>query len=107
MRIGSVSRRIVRRDSVCPRRARNARILCQDHCRDAWKISQDLAEASKRHEIADAEFQKNSVSGLAAAWSQVLAVEGRNSPDDVALSPNWRGVSMPPRRSKSRPRIEQ
>ncbi len=42
----------------------------------------DLVEASKRHEIADAEFQRNSVSGLAAAWSQALAVEGRNSPDD-------------------------
>ena len=45
-------------------------------------VPDDLVEASKRHEIADAEFQKNSVSGLAAAWSQVLAVEGRNSPDD-------------------------
>ncbi len=42
----------------------------------------DLVEASKRHELADAEFQRNSVSGLAAAWSQALAVEGRNSPDD-------------------------
>jgi len=45
-------------------------------------VPDDLVEASKRHEIADAEFQKNSVSGLAAAWSQVLAVEGCNSPDD-------------------------
>jgi zinc protease len=45
-------------------------------------IPEDLVEASKRHEIADAEFQKNSISGLAAEWSQVLAVEGRNSPDD-------------------------
>jgi zinc protease len=42
----------------------------------------DLVEAAKRHELADAQFQKNSVSGLAAAWSQALAVEGRNSPDD-------------------------
>lgn len=42
----------------------------------------DLVEASKRHEVADAEFQKNSVSGLAAAWSQALAIESRNSPDD-------------------------
>ncbi len=45
-------------------------------------VPTDLVEASKRHEIADAEFEKNSVSGLAAAWSQALAVEGRNSPDD-------------------------
>jgi zinc protease len=41
-----------------------------------------LVEASKRHEITDAEFQKNSIAGLAATWSQALAVEGRNSPDD-------------------------
>lgn len=43
---------------------------------------EDLVEASKRHEIADAEFEKNSISGLAGAWSQALALEGRNSPDD-------------------------
>ena len=41
-----------------------------------------LVEAAKRREIADGEFRKNSVKGLAAAWSQALAVEGRNSPDD-------------------------
>ena len=45
-------------------------------------IPADLVEASKRHEIADAEFQYNSVADLAAAWSQALAVEGRSSPDD-------------------------
>lgn len=42
----------------------------------------ELVEASKRREIAQAEFRKNSVMGLADAWSQALAVEGRNSPDD-------------------------
>lgn len=42
----------------------------------------DLVEASKRHELTGAELQKNSVSGLASAWSQAVAVEGRNSPDD-------------------------
>jgi zinc protease len=45
-------------------------------------VPADLVEAAKRHEIADAEFEKNSVAGLAAAWSEALAVEGRNSPDD-------------------------
>jgi zinc protease len=45
-------------------------------------VPADLVEASKQHEIADAEFQKNSVAGLAAAWSQALAVEGRSSPGD-------------------------
>ena len=42
----------------------------------------DLVEAAKRHEVSDAQFRKNSVSGLANAWSQALAVEGRTSPDD-------------------------
>lgn len=42
----------------------------------------ELVEASKRREIAHAEFRKNSIMGLADAWSQALAVEGRQSPDD-------------------------
>lgn len=45
-------------------------------------IPEGLVEAAKRHEIADAGFEKNSVAGLAMAWSQALAVEGRSSPDD-------------------------
>jgi zinc protease len=45
-------------------------------------VSADLVEAAKRHERADAEQQKNSVAGLAMAWSQAVAVEGRESPDD-------------------------
>jgi zinc protease len=45
-------------------------------------IPADLAEAAKRHERTDLELQKRSVSGLAMAWSQALAVEGRRSPED-------------------------
>ena len=45
-------------------------------------VSAELVEAAKRREILSAELQKNSVSGLANAWSQAVAVEGRNSPDD-------------------------
>lgn len=45
-------------------------------------FSPDLVEAAKRHEVTDAEFQKNSISGLAMAWSQAVAVEGRTSPED-------------------------
>jgi zinc protease len=45
-------------------------------------VPADLVEATKRHEVAQAEFRKNSIAGLAAEWSQALAVEGRNSPED-------------------------
>ena len=45
-------------------------------------VNPDFVEAAKRHEIINAELQKNSVEGLASAWSQAVAVEGRNSPDD-------------------------
>ena len=45
-------------------------------------VPPDLVTAAKRHEVASAEFQKNSISGLAMVWSQVLALEGRESPDE-------------------------
>jgi zinc protease len=45
-------------------------------------VSAELVDAAKRHEIADAEFQKNSVSGLAMEWSAAVAGEGRQSPDE-------------------------
>ncbi len=45
-------------------------------------VPADLVAAAKRHELSNAEFQKNSVSGLAMAWSNALAVEGRQSPED-------------------------
>jgi len=45
-------------------------------------IPADLVEAAKRHEISQAEFQKNAIEGLASAWSQAVAVESRISPDD-------------------------
>jgi zinc protease len=43
---------------------------------------EDLVAAAKLHELAGAELQKNSVEGLASAWSSAVAVEGRESPDD-------------------------
>jgi len=42
----------------------------------------DLVESAKRLEVTDAEFQKNSISGLASAWSQALAVQGLQSPEE-------------------------
>ena len=40
----------------------------------------DLVAAAKRSEIASAEFQRNSIPGLASLWSDTLAAEGRRSP---------------------------
>jgi zinc protease len=45
-------------------------------------VPADLVEAAKRREVASFELQLNSVSGLAQEWSQALAVEGRNSPEE-------------------------
>jgi zinc protease len=41
----------------------------------------ELVAASKRQEVAQAEFEKNSVSGLAMEWSEALAVEDKQSPE--------------------------
>lgn len=45
-------------------------------------VPEDLVVAAKRREIVGAEFRRASISGLADAWSDALAAEGRNSPDD-------------------------
>lgn len=45
-------------------------------------VPADLVDAAKRAEIAQAEFQRNSISDLASVWSQALAAEGRNSPQE-------------------------
>ncbi len=42
----------------------------------------DLVDAAKRSEIAQAEFERNSIPGLADVWSAALAGEGRNSPEE-------------------------
>ncbi|MGH8746483.1 MAG: M16 family metallopeptidase, partial [Burkholderiales bacterium] len=48
----------------------------------AHGVPADLVAAAKRGERAQAEFAKNSIPGLANAWSEALAVEGRDSPED-------------------------
>jgi zinc protease len=45
-------------------------------------VPADLVDAAKRSEIAQAEFQRNSIPGLADVWSSALAAEGRNSPEE-------------------------
>jgi len=45
-------------------------------------VPADLVDAAKRAEIASNEYARNSISELAASWSQAIADEGRDSPDD-------------------------
>jgi zinc protease len=45
-------------------------------------VPAELVDAAKRAEIAQAEFQRNSISELASVWSNALAAEGRNSPEE-------------------------
>lgn len=45
-------------------------------------VPADLVDAAKRAEIASNEYARNSISNLAATWSQALADEGRTSPDE-------------------------
>jgi zinc protease len=45
-------------------------------------VPADLVAAAKLHERRDAEFQKNSVQGLASVWSEAVAVDGLRSPDE-------------------------
>ncbi len=42
----------------------------------------ELVEAARRMEIAASEFRRNSIPGLAQDWSQALAAEHRNSPEE-------------------------
>ena len=45
-------------------------------------LPSDLVEAAKRREQTKADLRRNSVFGYAMAWSQALAVEGRQSPEE-------------------------
>jgi zinc protease len=49
----------------------------------AHGVPPELVDAAKRGEVAAAEFERNSIPGLAESWSQALASEGRNSPDEL------------------------
>jgi zinc protease len=44
-------------------------------------VPADLVEAAKKGEVASAEFSRNSITNLVSLWSQALAVEGRQSPE--------------------------
>jgi zinc protease len=54
---------------------------------DAYKKSglpADLVTVAKEREVAQAEFSRNSVQGLATLWSQTLTVENRTPDEDLA-----------------------
>ena len=57
------------------------RSIVANYVRDGFP--EELVEAAKRTEVASALFRRNSISDLAAVWSQALAAEGRNSPDET------------------------
>lgn len=44
-------------------------------------VPADLVDAAIRSEVAQAEFERTSIPGLANVWSNALAAEGRTSPD--------------------------
>ena len=46
-------------------------------------VPADLVEAAKRKEKAEFEFSKNSATGLAESWSQALAWQGLDSPQEA------------------------
>lgn len=54
---------------------------------DAYKktgLPPELVNVAKQREVAQAEFSRNSVQGLATLWSQTLAVENRTPDEDLA-----------------------
>jgi zinc protease len=48
-------------------------------------VPADLVAAAKLQERRDAELQRNSIAGLAAVWSEAVAVDGLDSPDEDLL----------------------
>ncbi len=46
-------------------------------------VPEDMVEAAKVRRVTDAELEKTSVEGLASAWTRALAVEGKQTPDDL------------------------
>ena len=47
-------------------------------------IPPELVAAAKKGELAQLAFESDSISGLARNWSRALAVQGADSPDDLA-----------------------
>jgi zinc protease len=56
------------------------RVIIDRYARNG--VPAELVAAAKRAEVAEAEFQRNSIPGLANEWSRAVAAEGRSSPRD-------------------------
>ena len=50
----------------------------------AGEIDADLVEAAKKAEVAQLEFASDSIPGLARSWARTLAVQGAESPEELA-----------------------
>ncbi len=68
------------RDADGPALVKEVRRILAEAARQGFPA--DLVEAAKRARLTKAELEKNSVLGLAMAWSKALAVEGRQSPEE-------------------------
>lgn len=56
------------------------RAILKRYVRDG--VPADLVEAAKRREVTDLEFERDSIPGLANAWSEAVAVDGKTSPSE-------------------------
>lgn len=66
-----------------PRVLHEIRAIIARYVRDG--LPAELVAAAKRRELAQVEFERNSIPGLANEWSNALAAEGRDSPEqDIA-----------------------
>jgi zinc protease len=48
-----------------------------------WGVPADLVRASVQREVAQLEYNATSIEGLASEWSDAVAVQGLNSPEDT------------------------
>ena len=49
-------------------------------------VPAELVDAAKAKVVAQAEFERNSITGLGDAWVEAVTVEGRTSPDDIVAA---------------------